>query len=242
MCCWITIGDPEEGRPMNILNPIVLTEVQKIEINETYKKLVGTAKVVFPKGTVYHSTIVGSSTLEGVDAGRLTTEVMEDGVIIGKRVSQVAIDQGTFKVGQRINIKLGYNGELKNIFDGYITGYNAESMFEIECKNMAYKLMLKQAPTVVTPKVGTKVNDVLGEKYGFLKDTGLQVHSETRKYDIEIGQITTTDNFTVADVLESWSKAKLYCFLKYDPASADEMPAIAVGRPYASSKSQPSFP
>ena len=38
---------------MAIQNPVVLTEVQEIEIVETYKKLIGTAKVIFPKGTVY---------------------------------------------------------------------------------------------------------------------------------------------------------------------------------------------
>jgi hypothetical protein len=43
---------------------------------------------------------------------------------------------------------------------------------EIECENMAYKLKLKQVPKFETPSSGTKVNDVLGEKYGLLKDIG----------------------------------------------------------------------
>ena len=51
-----------------------------------------------------------------------------------------------------------------------------------------------------------------------------------------------TDNFTVADILNEWSKYKVYCFLKYDENSPDSMPTIAVGRPYSSSKSQPTFP
>ena len=52
LSCKITIGDADPGNPMAILNPVVLTEVQEIEIVETYKKLIGTAKVIFPKGTV----------------------------------------------------------------------------------------------------------------------------------------------------------------------------------------------
>ena len=57
-------------------------------INESYKKLIGTAKVTFPKGTVCRSTIIGNMTLEGKDVSRITTEVMQDGVIIEKRSTQ----------------------------------------------------------------------------------------------------------------------------------------------------------
>lgn len=242
LCCRITIGDANPSNPMAINNPITLTEVKEIEINESYKKLIGTAKITFPKGTVFKSTIIGNATLEGKDASRITTEVMEDGVIIEKRSSQSAVNATTFKVGQRISIALGYNGVLKKMFEGYITAYNSDNLFELTCENMAYKLKLKQAPKFETPVIGTKVNDVLGEKYNLLKDTGFTIHSETKRFDIEIGKVKITDNFTVADVLSDWSKYKVYCFLKYDENSPDNMPTIAVGRPYSSSKSQPTFP
>lgn len=241
LCCRITIGDADPANPMTIQDPVVLTEVQEIEIVETYKKLMGTAKVILPKGTVYQSTIIGNATLEGNDASRVTTEVMEDGVIIEKRSSQAAVGKDTFHTGQRINIKLGYNGILKNMFDGYVTAYNSDSLFELQCENMAYKLKLKQAPKFETP-LSTKVNDVLGDKYNLLKDTGFEIHSETKRFDINIGKVKITDNFTVADVLNDWSKYKVYCFLKYDENSPDAMPRIAVGRPYSSSKRQQSFP
>lgn len=241
LCCRITIGDADPANPMAIQNPVVLTEVQEIEIVETYKKLIGTAKVIFPKGTVYQSTIIGNATLEGKDASRITTEVMEDGIIIEKKSTQAAVGKDTFKTGQRINIKLGYDGVLKNMFDGYVTAYNSDNLFELQCENMAYKLKLKQAPKFETP-LSAKVNDVLGEKYDLLKDTGFEIHSETKRFDINIGKVKITDNFTVADVLSDWSKYKVYCFLKYDENSPDAMPRIAVGRPYSSSKAQPSFP
>ena len=241
LCCNITIGDPNPTNPMVILNPITLTEVQQIEINETYKRLINTAKITFPKGTVYKSTILGHSTMEGVNASKLTTEIMQDGVIIEKHQYQDTVNQTTFKIGQRIDIALGYNGILRNMFNGYITGYNSDSLFEIKCENMAYKLKLKQAPKIETPVQGTKINDILGDKYGLLKNTGFSIHSETKKYDIEIGKIKITDNFTVADILSNWSKYHLYCYLRYDSNSPDTMPRIAVGRPYSSAKSRPSF-
>lgn len=241
LCSQITIGDADPANPMVIKEPIVLTEVQEIEINESYKTLIGTAKITFPKGTVFQSTVIGNATIEGKDASRVTTEIMQDGVIIEKRSSQQTMDDTTFKIGQRVNIKLGYNGVLKNLFDGYITAYNSDSQFEIECENMAYKLKLKQAPKFETPAT-TKVNDILGVKYGLLKDTGFEIHSDTKRFDIQIGKVKITDNFTVADILSEWSKYKVYCFLKYDENSPNNMPTIAIGRPYSSSKSQPIFP
>lgn len=242
LCCHITIGDADADNPMKINNGVEITEVTEIEITESYKKLIGTAKLKFPKGTVCRSTIIGNGTPEGKDASRVTTEIMQDGVIIEKRSTQNILDATTFKVGQRISIKLGYNGVLKSMFDGYITGYNSDSILELECENMAYKLKLKQASKFETPNTGTTVNEVLEGKYNILKDTGFKIHSDTKKFDIHIGKIKVTDNFTVADILSEWSKYKVYCFLKYDTDSGDQMPAIAVGRPYSSSKAQPVFP
>lgn len=242
LCCRIIIGDADPSNPMKINGGVEITEVSEIEITESYKKLIGTAKLKFPKGTVCRSTIVGTGTPQGKDASRVTTEIMQDGVLIEKRSSQNILNDTTFKVGQRVNVKLGYNGILKNMFDGYITGYNSDSMLELQCENMGYKLKLKQAAKFETPASGTTVNDVLEGKYNLLKDTGFKIHGDTKKFDIRVGKIKVTDNFTVADILSEWSKYKVYCFLKYDAEDESQMPAIAVGRPYSSSKNQPVFP
>lgn len=242
LCCRISIGDADIDNPMKINGGIEISEVSEIEITESYKTLIGTARLKFPKGTVCRSTIIGNGTPEGKDVSRVTTEIMQDGVIIEKRSTQNILDADTFKVGQRINVKLGYNGALKNMFDGYITGYNSDGILELTCENMAYKLKLKQAPKFETPNTGTTVNEVLEGKYNLLKDTGFKIHSDTKKFDIHIGKIKVTDNFTVADILSEWSKYKVYCFLKYDAEDGGQMPSIAIGRPYSSSKAQPVFP
>lgn len=70
LCCRITIGDADPSNPMRIQNGVEITEVQSLEINESYKKLIGTAKVIFPKGSVCRSTIIGNVTLEGKDVSR----------------------------------------------------------------------------------------------------------------------------------------------------------------------------
>ena len=78
LCCRITIGDADPSNPMRIQNGVEITEVQSLEINESYKKLIGTAKVIFPKGSVCRSDyrerdIGGQGRVEdndGGDAGR----------------------------------------------------------------------------------------------------------------------------------------------------------------------------
>ena len=79
LCCRITIGDADPSNPMRIQNGVEITEVQSLEINESYKKLIGTAKVIFPKGSVCRSTIIGERDIggqgrvednDGGDAGR----------------------------------------------------------------------------------------------------------------------------------------------------------------------------
>lgn len=242
LCCRITIGDEDPANPMNILRGLEIREVLQVEIHESYKKLIGTAKVTFPRGTLFSNTIVGPVTVEGKDASRLTVEVMQNGALIEKRTTQGVLDDRVIKVEQRINIKLGYNGVLKTLFDGYITAYNSDSLLTVECENMAHKLKLRQAPKFETPDMGVSVNDILGSKYHLLKDTGFEIHSDTRKFDIQIGKVKITDNFTVADILSEWSKYKVYCFLKYDAQAPASMPTIAIGRPYSSSKGQPLFP
>ena len=127
LCLKILIGDADPENPIVIKDAIEITEVHEVEIHESYKKLIGTAKISFPKGTLYKSTVIGAITLEGKDASKVTTEVMQDGVIIEKRSSHNAVEDTTFKIGQRVNIKMGYNGNLKNMFDGYITAYNSDS-------------------------------------------------------------------------------------------------------------------
>lgn len=117
LCCRITIGDADAVNPMKIINSIEIQEVHSIEITESFRKLIGSAKILFPKGTVCKSTILGPVTLEGVDASSLTTTVLEDGVIVEKRKSHSLLTEKKIHVGQRINLKLGYNGVMKNMLD-----------------------------------------------------------------------------------------------------------------------------
>ncbi len=238
LTCEIRVGAPDPTSPIKITNPILLTEVKSITIEESFKELVGSAKITFPKGSVYQSTIINNVTVTGKDASSVFVNRMEDGVVIEKKTTQIPVSENAFIVGQRVSIKIGYNGNIKSMFEGYIKGVTSEDEIILECENMAYKLKQKQAPKFSTPNHKTYVNDICGEKYGLLKGTSFELHKATKEWNIQVGKIDITDNFTVADVLDSWSKVGLFCYLKYDSDDYSQMPKIAIGRPYSSKKSE----
>ncbi|MCS2303770.1 hypothetical protein NXX23_17910 [Bacteroides ovatus] len=79
LCCRITIGDADPSNPMRIQNGVEITEVQSLEINESYKKLIGTYQSDIPErvGMPLHDyrerDIGGQGRVEdndGGDAGR----------------------------------------------------------------------------------------------------------------------------------------------------------------------------
>lgn len=229
LCCEITIGDENRKNPMIIDNPIVFTEVKHIEINESFKELIGTARVLFPKGSIYKDTII--STVKNTDP--ISAEIMQDGWLIEKKTNYKRLEESTFKIGQRIRIKIGYNGLLKTMFNGYIVKYNCDREVELDCENMAYKLKLKQAPVFSTPPSGASVQEICEGQFNLLKDTGFKLHSNTKKSKIMIGKVSTVDNYTVADILNDWSRFSVYSYLQNDTESDTEMPAICVGRIYS---------
>lgn len=236
LTCEIRVGSPDPDSPIKIINPILLTEVKKITITESFKELIGDATIVFPKGSVYQSTVIDGVTLSGQEATSVFVNRMEDGALIEKSTTHLPVSEVSFIVGQRVSIKLGYNGNIKSMFEGYIKSVSSESDITLSCENMAYKLQQKQAPKINTPQGQTYVNDLCGEKYNLLKGTHFELHKATKEWNIQIGKIDITDNFTVADILESWSKVGLYCYLKYESDDYSQMPKIAIGRPYSTDK------
>lgn len=110
LACLIQIWNEEDGACMNIYdnpkNPMMLAEVEEIEINDSYQKLFKTAKVSFPRGTVIRQTVTDQN-IE-VNANKITVNVEQSGVVATTRVNTSRIGAETFKVGQRIRIRMGY--------------------------------------------------------------------------------------------------------------------------------------
>ena len=239
-------------------SPLRITEVESIQIDDSYRKLIGTASVKFPRGTVIKKTITTLNEQE--NANKVSATVDDAGVLITNRTDSKVASVADFKVGQRIRIYLGYTEDptiaaltkldaskksifndsdklkkykekLKIMFEGYITKCSIDTPIEIQCENLASGLKKITCPKV-TAKKNMTVNDFLADngKYKLLKNSGLSLHPETKSCEINIGKVNLTSDLTVADVLTEWSKYKVFAFVKFN----GDTPYIAVGRSYFS--------
>lgn len=260
LICLIQIWDlADPKKPMEEpASPRLITEVAEVEIEESYRKLIGTASVKFPRGTVIKKTL---TELNGEEYRSNVSATIEDsGVLVTTRTDSKKAEVTDFKVGSRIRIMLGYTTdpkiaalakvnkdgksihndsskltEYKNhlvtMFDGYITKCSIDTPIEIKCENLASGLKKISCPKVPASKNMT-VNDFLAPdgKYKLLENSGLSLHPKTKSCDINIGKVSLTTDLTVADVLTEWSKYKVFAYVKYNNGE----PCIAVGRSYFS--------
>ena len=266
LACKICIWEPKDKNTIDSVTPdddkcLVLRECQSIEIEESYKKLIGTATVKFPRGTIIKRTLTKND-IEEDGTSTVYTERLADGTITEKRAGYSTAKPSDFKVGQRIRIYLGYyrlpsdgksfkdKKEMQEtldkaatshrpMFDGYITKCSVSTPIEIKCENLASNLKRKNCRKITTGK-NAKVNDFLkaGGKYDLLKGTGLKLHPDTIKCDINIGKVQLSEDLTIADLLTEWSKYKLYCFIRTDD---NGVPYLKVGRSYFSTKTAESI-
>lgn len=130
----IQIWDVAEGESliMEPKNPMMFTEVESIDIDDSYKKLCNTATVRFPKGTVVRKTI----TTENVDDTQVTASIEDSGVLATVRSTTRRVNiSGEFKdfrVGQRIRIRLGYTTDpyMLSLTRGHKNIYNDRALLE----------------------------------------------------------------------------------------------------------------
>ena len=269
LICLIEIWDLED--PTNPLaepdpNKVrLITEVENIEIEESYRKLIGTASIKFPRGTIIKQT---RTELNGKEYDSKINAIIDDtGVLLTTRTTSKKAEVADFKVGSRIRIRLGltehpqiaaltkvdkdgksihndtdklnkYKKALTTMFNGYITKCSIDTPIEIECENIASGLK-KKACQPVKAKKNMTVNDFLADdgEYKLLKDTGLELHPKTKECDINIGKVNLSKDLTVADVLTEWGKYKLYSFIKEENGKA----YVVVGRSYFSNAGKDSI-
>jgi len=108
LACLIQIWDASGSENMidEPDSPMMIAEVEDIEIEDSYKNLFKTAKVKFPRGTVIRKTITEIN-LE--DNSKTVSATVEDGgVVVTTRVNTSKATVANFKIGQRIRIRLGY--------------------------------------------------------------------------------------------------------------------------------------
>lgn len=173
-------------------NPMLLAEVENIEIEDSYRKLIGTASVRFPRGTIIRKTLDAEATVS--KDVQVSINLDDNGTVEETRGSNTrAASVQDFQVGHRIRISLGYitheqlnvldfikissNGKtiwndtntlseyrtyLTKMFDGYITKCSIDTPIELFCENLASGLKKKTCPKV-TAKKNMTVSDFLSE-------------------------------------------------------------------------------
>lgn len=207
--CFITFGDVDTSNRLNILNPTYINEVVNIEIKDSYKNLINTAKVQFTRQ-------ITAKTAQKND--------------FGEREIKLVGENGIFKRGQRIKIQLWYSEiegdetNKKTMFDGYITSIIADNPFTLECEDMGYILKQTALSAIKTDAKGTKLNDFC-EKI-LLKDTGLSLHPATKEMNMEIGQIVYPQSCTAADILNRFKKWGIMAYIR----NYNGIPHLALGR------------
>lgn len=260
LMCLIQIWDMENPQsPMaEPKKSILITEVENIEIEESYRKLIGTASVKFPRGTVIKRTITQATS--DVDLGFSASVEKDTGAVIVTRSHSKKAETSDFKIGSRIKIMLGitddykvanltkpdkaghsiyndssklqeYQNHLTTMFDGYIVKCSLDHPIEIRCENLASKLKKISCPDVTL--TDATVNDLFSDdgKCKFLKNTGLKLHPKTEGCEIHVGTIELNSHLTIADVLSTWHKSGIMSFVKEDD---DGNPRLAIGRAYFS--------
>lgn len=177
-----------------------ITEVESVEISESFAQVIDTAKIRFPKGTVMRQTMTQSETDPVIqfDANRMISYVKEGAKIAGT---------ADFSVGRRIAIRLGYTddpkivslsnaSEQQNIFNnesaydeycaamnylfvGFITQCSTEEPIEIKCENLAYVLR-----SVMVPNIGSMDDITVNYLFSPDGDSSLPEPRNTEKPDL----------------------------------------------------------
>jgi len=124
-----------------------------------------------------------------------------------------------FRNGDPVEIWLGYNGELINEFNGYITSVSADIPIEIKCDDAMY--LLKRHNVNVAMRT-TKVQDLI--------DQIIPEGIPTDVADIEVGK-ERFPNTTAAKVLEWLQEANIYSYFKGD--------TLVVGKIYSDDTEPP---
>lgn len=100
-----------------------------------------------------------------------------------------------FSRGDKVEIKLGYNGKLRTEFVGFVSRVNFTSPCEIECEGYSY--LLRQKPIHTTFAKGTSIRAVCE-----LLTSGTGISLSNRIPDIKLGSALRVVNESAAKVLD----------------------------------------
>ena len=233
LICLIEIWNLKDNQtPQDLMMPsgkadFMIAEVESLEIRESYRDVVGSANIKFPRGTIIKKTIEATDPSQYSSA--VTADITAQGAIIETRTNSDVAKTSDFAVGSRIRIRLGYTTDpeiskltkvstgqptiftsdekynqyvsyLTTMFEGYITKCSIDTPIEIECEDLAHLLKCVTCKKITTTNKST-VKDLMYKQ----KDGG--VHGLLEKTglklhpdteDIVVGKCSITTDFTLS--------------------------------------------
>lgn len=206
LICLIKIWTPKSvSDPMTVpSDAMLISEVEEIEIEESYKKLIGTASVRFPRGTVIRKTIDHYNEEEAAANKVLQANITDAGVLEEVRKETTVASSKSFSIGQRIRIYLGYTTDpsIANLAKTSNTGksiYNDTNTLN-QYENAQY--LAEKAMNIMFDGYITKIS----------VDTPVELHCEnlaSSLKQITCPKVTIKSKSTVNDFLSDSGKFKL---------------------------------
>ncbi len=95
------------------------------------------------KGVKPHEVKITKSIFEYVDRAKIQVPITARIVRAGEVITATAETAKLFEEGDKVVIKLGYNGVLKTEFEGFVSRVNFAAPLEIECEGYSYQLRKK---------------------------------------------------------------------------------------------------
>ncbi|OXB25087.1 hypothetical protein B0A80_02330 [Flavobacterium tructae] len=187
------------------------TYVKNIEINSSYKSLTDTATIVMPQ-KVYTDT-------KGFDQNLFANASGEQKTI-----------HDFFKVENFIEIFLGYDGDYKPAFRGYITGVQSDTNATITCEDLMYAFKKIKAVdntdaqdkndtlNVVATNPTTNVENFNPKTFLEKRIKPLNLPLKIDALDENLGNLMINRGQTLAQVFEMLKDKGIYTYFKMEEA------------------------
>jgi hypothetical protein len=183
------------------------TYVKNVEISSSYKSLTDTATIIMPK-KVYTDT-------KGFDQSLFANATGEEKSI-----------HDFFKVENYIEIFLGYDGDYKPAFRGYITGVQSDITATISCEDTMYAFKKVKAVkdadvqnpndnlNIVATNPTTNVDNFNPKTFFENRIKELNLPFKVNALDEELGNVMISRNQTLAQVFEMLKDKGIYTYFK----------------------------
>lgn len=188
------------------------TYVKNVAISSSYKSLTDTATIVMPQ-KVYTDT-------KGFDQGLFTNASGKEKTI-----------HDFFKLENFIEIFLGYDGDYKPAFRGYITGVQSDINAVITCEDAMYAFKKVKAVkdhdvqnkndilNIVATNPTTNVNNFNPKTFFEKRIKELKLPFKINALDEELGNIVINRNQSLAQVFEMLKDKGIYTYFKTENAA-----------------------